>query len=66
MRGQVHAYLADVDVVGGAETHVQLGEHVEDRVAELAVLDERHAHLESVRQHPWNVVLNTKRRKRFI
>ena len=50
-------YLADIDVVRCGEAHVQLGEYPEHRVAEAAVLNEAHDHLEAVRQHVAHIVL---------
>ena len=52
-------YLADVDVVRHMQAHVEVGQDVEDGDAELAMLDQGHAHLECVGQHGWYIILST-------
>ena len=41
-------HLTDVDVVGSLEAHVELGEEEEDGVPEVPVLDQGHAHVQTV------------------
>ena len=50
-------HLADVDVVGGLEAHVELGEEEKDGVPEVPVLDQGHAHVQTVQQHGIHILL---------
>ena len=50
-------YLADTDVVRRGQTEVQFHQNSQDLVAKGSLLDERHAHLQRVRQHVGNLVL---------
>ena len=55
--------LTHVDVVGRGQVAVELDERAQHRVAELAVLNERHGHGEGVLQHTSHVVLRGNHRR---